>query len=107
MAHAIPDADASYVDAPEDGSFSEDINVSKADPTPTPTPTPVSTHHATSTPSTPGAPAPAATPSPNNPQAPAATGTDDSTLLVGIAAPAVAVVGTALLMAGRRGTRRY
>ncbi|MER5405756.1 LPXTG cell wall anchor domain-containing protein [Streptomyces sp. NPDC002769] len=91
----------------ENGSFSQHIDVSKADPTPTPTPTPGSTHHATTTPSTPGAPAPGATPSPNNPQALAATGTDDSTLLVGIAAPTVAVVGTALLMAGRRRTSRH
>ncbi|WP_393101137.1 hypothetical protein [Streptomyces sp. LN325] len=107
-AYSIPDADASYVDAPEDGGFSQDINVSKADPTPTstpstPSPTPTSTHPVTPmpTPSTAGA-----TPTPNNPQALAATGTDDSALLMSIAALATAGAGTALVTAVRRRTRR-
>ncbi|MET8413572.1 hypothetical protein ABZV34_36990, partial [Streptomyces sp. NPDC005195] len=74
VAYSIPDADASYIDAPEDGSFSQEINVSKADSTPPPTATPTSTstHPATPMPSNSGAAAAGATPTPANPQALAA-----------------------------------
>ncbi|MFD8425511.1 hypothetical protein [Streptomyces sp. NPDC059466] len=112
-AYAIPDADASYVDAPEDSNFTQVVNVSQADPTSTqtasstPTASPTPSHHATAGPSTSGAPTPGQTPAPDNTGALATTGTDSSTPLIGLAALVAAGAGTAFVTAGRRKARRH
>lgn len=128
--YSVPDTDASYVDAPEVGSFSQDVNVAKTDAGSTPTPSATSTQHATPTPSasgtpapsasgspvpstsgspvpsTSGAPAPGATPASGSPGGLAATGAGNATPFIGVAALAAAGAGTALLAAGRRRARR-